>query len=65
MALKQSRRSVSFNRGLYDRAKEFCHARGVPLAQFAEKAVQRALEDAEREESNNQLGQPVAPSATG
>jgi hypothetical protein len=63
MANKQSRRSVSLNRGLYDRAKEFCHARNVPLAKFTEAAITRALEEAERAESHAAIG--VAPATTG
>lgn len=65
MALKQSRRSISFNRALYERAKAFCHARNIPLAKFSEAAVLQALENAEKSEANAAIGVAVAPTTTG
>ena len=44
MAKKQTRRSISVNRGLYDRATEVAAAIGVPLSQLTEYGLRVVLE---------------------
>ncbi len=43
MAKKQSRRSISVNRSLYEICKAAAEQQGVPLAQFTELALRRHL----------------------
>lgn len=43
MAKKQTRRSVSLNRDLFEQAKSAADRAGVPLARFAEDALRAAI----------------------
>lgn len=43
MAKKQSRRSISVNRSLFEQCKGVAETRGVPLAQLTEAALRREL----------------------
>jgi hypothetical protein len=42
MARKQTRRTVSLPRPLYDAALLVAHAQGIPLAQFVVEAIRKA-----------------------
>lgn len=44
MAKKQTRRSISINRALYRIAKQAAEFAEVPLSQFTELALRRAIE---------------------
>lgn len=48
MAKKQTRRSVSVNRTLYELAKVHAEHAGVPLSQFTESALRVAIGNRER-----------------
>jgi hypothetical protein len=39
MALKQTRRSISFNRSTYDRIRTAAHAQGITLTELVERAL--------------------------
>lgn len=43
MAKKQTRRSVSLNRSLYEHAKVCAESDGVPLSQFVEAAIRNHI----------------------
>ncbi len=43
MAKKQTRRSISVSRELYERAKAFATQKGVPLSQLTELALEHAV----------------------
>lgn len=43
MAKKQTRRSLSLNRQLYEELKTFCHGRDVSVSQFAELVLRKAM----------------------
>ena len=45
MAIKQTRRSVSMSRKLYEQAKLVAASEGMPLAQLVELAVRSRLGD--------------------
>jgi hypothetical protein len=49
MAKKQTRRSVSLNRGVYDRAQNAAIAAGMPVGKFVEAAVEDRLKKIETE----------------
>lgn len=43
MAKKQSRRSISINRQLYEQAKTIAEGSGIPLAQLTENALRQHI----------------------
>jgi hypothetical protein len=44
MAKKQTRRSISVSRKVYERAKTFANEKNMPLSQLTEAALTHALE---------------------
>ncbi len=43
MAIRQSRRTISFNRQIFEEASEHCFHEGVTVASFAERALCAAM----------------------
>lgn len=53
MAKKQTRRSISVNRGVYERLKAYCEVNRISMSKFVEERVgdflgRRSLDDLER-----------------
>lgn len=51
MAKKQTRRSISVSRTVYERAKTFAETKGVPLSQLTEVALAHAVEHFYRDDA--------------
>jgi hypothetical protein len=43
MAKRQTRRSISVNRNLYDRLKAFCESANTPMSAFTEAALEARM----------------------
>jgi hypothetical protein len=61
MANRQSRRTISFNRGLFERAKLRADLLNVPLASLAEHALERVLRDKSLRRSDIRIGSIEVP----
>ncbi len=48
MARKQTRRSISVSRVVYERLKAYCEKHGIPMSQFVETRVAEVFLAAER-----------------
>lgn len=54
MAKKQTRRSISINRELYEQLKVFSHALGTPMSQLTERCLRSYIES-QRDPASNIL----------
>ncbi len=51
MAKKQTRRSISMNRGIYERLVHYCNDKDVSMSSVAESAILPHIEKWEREQA--------------